>query len=90
MPSQSEIQQQITARILDGLKNGVVPWRKTWKADPNSGSPANVISMRRSHPVRVSRARFIARPHSLRAAQKPKSRDRNDSVGNSPAIQMLD
>lgn len=46
MPSQSEIQQQITARILDGLKNGVVPWRKPWRLDPNSGSPANVISRR--------------------------------------------
>src|SRR5450755_2498556 len=46
MPSQSEIQQQITARIIEGLKNGVVPWRKTWRPDKNSGSPANAISGR--------------------------------------------
>jgi antirestriction protein ArdC len=46
MPSQSEIQQQITARILEGLKSGVVPWRKTWRPDKNSGSPANAISRR--------------------------------------------
>jgi antirestriction protein ArdC len=46
MPTQSEIQQQITERILDGLKKGVIPWRKPWRADKNSGSPANVISRR--------------------------------------------
>lgn len=46
MPSQSEIQQQITARIVEGLKNGVVAWRKPWRLDPNSGSPTNVISHR--------------------------------------------
>jgi antirestriction protein ArdC len=46
MPSQTEIQQQITSRILDGLKSGVIPWRKPWRADKNSGSPANAISGR--------------------------------------------
>ncbi len=46
MPTQVEIQKQITARIIDGLKNGIVPWRKPWRADKNSGSPANVISRR--------------------------------------------
>ena len=46
MPSQTEIQQQITARILEGLRNGVVPWRKTWRPDKNSGAPANAISSR--------------------------------------------
>ena len=46
MPSQSELQQQITARIVEGLKNGVVAWRKPWRLDPNSGSPSNVISRR--------------------------------------------
>ncbi len=46
MPSQSEIQQQITARILEGLKAGCIPWRKTWRPDRNSGSPANAISGR--------------------------------------------
>ena len=38
MSSQTEIQQQITNRIIEGLKNGVVPWRKTWRPDKNSGS----------------------------------------------------
>ncbi len=46
MPTQSEIQKQITDRIIEGLKNGVVPWKKPWRPDKNSGSPTNVISKR--------------------------------------------
>lgn len=46
MPSQSEIQKQITDRILEGLKAGCIPWRKTWRPDKNSGAPANAISGR--------------------------------------------
>lgn len=46
MPSQAEIQKQITTRILDGLKNGTIPWRKPWRHDKNAGAPANVISKR--------------------------------------------
>lgn len=46
MPSQSEIQENITARIIDGLKNGTVPWRKPWRDDPNCGFPRNVVSHR--------------------------------------------
>lgn len=46
MPTQSDIQKQITARILEGLKSGTIPWRKPWRADKNSGAPANAISRR--------------------------------------------
>ena len=46
MPSQAEIQKQITDRILEGLTNGTIPWRKPWRPGKNSGSPANVISRR--------------------------------------------
>lgn len=46
MPSQTEIQESITARIIDGLQNGLVPWRKPWKNDPNCGPAANVVSRR--------------------------------------------
>ena len=46
MPSQSEIQHEITARIIDGLRNGVVPWKRTWRNDPNCGSPANALTRR--------------------------------------------
>lgn len=46
MPSQSEIQESITARIVEGLQNGIVPWKKPWRNDPNCGSPANIVSRR--------------------------------------------
>ena len=46
MSSQAEIQKEITHRILDGRMFGVVPWRKPWRNDPNSGSPTNVLSRR--------------------------------------------
>ena len=46
MPSQTEIQKQITDRIIEGLKNGVVPWKKNWRPDKNCGAPANAISGR--------------------------------------------
>jgi antirestriction protein ArdC len=46
MPSQNEIQAEITARIIEGLKQGTIPWRKPWRNDLNSGSPANVVSKR--------------------------------------------
>lgn len=47
MPTQVELQKEITHRILDGLLFGTAPWRKPWRNDPNAGSPANVISRRR-------------------------------------------
>ena len=46
MPSQAEIQENITVRIIDGLQSGMVPWKKPWRNDPNCGSPANVVSRR--------------------------------------------
>lgn len=46
MPTQSEIQKEITHRILDGLLFGTAPWRKPWRNDPNAGAPANVVSRR--------------------------------------------
>lgn len=47
MPSQTEIYQNITHRILDALMFGTVPWRKPWRNQPNCGAPANVVSKRR-------------------------------------------
>ena len=46
MPSQAEIQESITNRIIEGLQNGIVPWRKPWKNDPNCGPATNVVSKR--------------------------------------------
>ena len=44
MASQTSIREQITQQIVDGLRQGVVPWRKPWRNDANSGSPSNIVS----------------------------------------------
>jgi len=46
MPTQSEMQENITDRIIEGLQNGIVPWKKPWRNDPNCGLPANIVSRR--------------------------------------------
>lgn len=46
MPTQAEIQESITNRIIEGLINGIVPWRKPWKNDKNCGPATNVVSKR--------------------------------------------
>jgi antirestriction protein ArdC len=61
MSSQTEIQQQITGRIIEGLKNGVVRWRRTWQPDKHSGAPTNLISLRPYwgiNPILVARDLF--------------------------------
>jgi antirestriction protein ArdC len=41
----SDIRQEISQRLIALIKNGVIPWRKPWSADPNaSGTPINVTS----------------------------------------------
>ena len=44
--SQTEIQQQIADRILEALRNGVVPWRKTLLPDKDSDASAIAVSRR--------------------------------------------
>ena len=46
MPSQNEIRQQITNRIIEALEQGVLPWRRPWRQSKNTGRPANVVSKR--------------------------------------------
>jgi antirestriction protein ArdC len=46
MPSQSEIRQQITNKIVAALENNVLPWRRPWRQSKNTGRPANVVSKR--------------------------------------------
>jgi antirestriction protein ArdC len=47
MPSQNEIRQTVTNRILDALQNGnLPPWRRPWSSDPNCGAPRNVLTHR--------------------------------------------
>lgn len=42
MSTQSEIRQQITAKIIEALKGGMAPWRRPWRS--NSGTSTNAIS----------------------------------------------
>jgi antirestriction protein ArdC len=42
--SESQIRQSVTARIVEALQNGLVPWRVPWSDCENTGSPANVVS----------------------------------------------
>jgi len=44
MPSQKEIREQITSRIVAAIESGVMPWRRPWRLSKNSGRPANVVS----------------------------------------------
>jgi antirestriction protein ArdC len=46
MNSQSEIRQRITDKIVEALKAGTAPWRKTWRSDGNCGTPSNAVSGR--------------------------------------------
>jgi antirestriction protein ArdC len=40
----TDIRSKITAKIVAGLEAGKRPWVRPWSADPNCGSPKNVIS----------------------------------------------
>jgi antirestriction protein ArdC len=47
MPSQNEIREKITQKIIKALENGgLPPWRMPWKDDLNCGLPVNVVSKR--------------------------------------------
>ncbi len=41
---QDDLRQDITNKIVDGLKAGIVPWRRGWSSDPNCGSAINVVN----------------------------------------------
>ena len=44
MPTQQQIRQQITERIVAALESGVSPWRRPWRVSANAGRPTNVVS----------------------------------------------
>jgi antirestriction protein ArdC len=44
MPTQNQIRQEITNRIIAALEGGLSPWRRPWRVSKNSGRPANVVS----------------------------------------------
>ncbi len=44
MPSQKEIREQVTGKIIEALEKDLLPWRRTWKVSRNAGRPVNVVS----------------------------------------------
>ena len=46
MPSQKQIREEITKRIVEALEKGVKPWRRPWSISKNTGRPANIIGGR--------------------------------------------
>ncbi len=46
MPSQKQIREEITARIVAAIEQGTMPWRRPWRISPNAGRPMNVFSRR--------------------------------------------
>jgi antirestriction protein ArdC len=44
MPTQTEIREQITEKLIAALENNIMPWRRPWSQSKNTGRPANVTS----------------------------------------------
>lgn len=44
MPSQQQIREDITNRIVEALESNLLPWRRPWSISANIGRPANAIS----------------------------------------------
>jgi antirestriction protein ArdC len=60
MPTQAEIREQVTRRIVDALKADTAPWRRPWSPLENTGSPANVVSRRRYSGVNTLLLELVA------------------------------
>jgi len=46
MPSNKEIRESITQKLIEAMENGTMPWRRPWKRSPNAGRSANIASGR--------------------------------------------
>ena len=53
MTTQAEIRQRITDKIIEAIKAGTPPWRKTWRSGGNSGTPSNAVSSRAYRGVNI-------------------------------------
>lgn len=69
MPSQAEIRQSITNRIVEALKNGQTPpWRKPWVGHPNAGLPTNLMSKKPYRGINI----LLLQLHQMRFGFKSK------------------
>ena len=53
MQSQHGIRKEITDRIVQSLKDGVVPWRKPWKTLSGPSSPTNFLTRKRYSGINI-------------------------------------
>ena len=67
MPTQQQIRQEITSRIVAALESGVSPWRRPWRTSKNSGRAANVISKQPYHGVNPLLLEIAAMQHSFQS-----------------------
>lgn len=47
MPTQTEIRQDITDKLIESLKEGKLPWRKPWSGIDGPRTPTNLVSKHR-------------------------------------------
>ena len=62
MPSQTQIRQEITAKIIEALEQGMKPWQRPWSVSKNTGRPVNIIGGRQYRGINP----LILELHSLR------------------------
>ena len=65
MPSQQQIRQHITERIVTAIEQGVMPWRRPWQTSPNAGRPTNVVSKQPYHGVNPLLLQIAALQHGF-------------------------
>lgn len=64
MLTQAQIRQEITNKIVDGLKSGVIPWRKPWRgvADPVR-LPTNFVTKKQYAGINILSLQLAAQLH---------------------------
>jgi antirestriction protein ArdC len=69
MLTQAQIRQELTQKIVDGLRNGVIPWRKPWRgvADPVR-LPTNFVTRRPYAGFNVLSLQLAAQVHGYPAS----------------------
>ena len=51
MSAQAEIRERVTGQIIEALRKGLTPWKKSWSDLENSGYPTNVASKKPYHGI---------------------------------------
>jgi antirestriction protein ArdC len=65
MPTQQQIRQNITERIVTAIEQGVLPWRRPWRTSANAGHAVNVISKKAYHGVNPLLLQIAAMQHGF-------------------------